>query len=119
MPGTRIDGNLVLGVLDAVAEAAERARGGEGPTLIEAMTYRHKGHSRSDPATYRPEGELEQWLERDPILLHERALGEAGVEPERLGEVRVSAQAAVAEALEQALAWPDPALADRFEDVWA
>jgi TPP-dependent pyruvate/acetoin dehydrogenase alpha subunit len=119
MAGHRIDGNVVLEVHDAVSAAAERARAGEGPTLIEAMTYRHKGHSRTDPATYRPEGELERWLERDPILLHERALAAAGVEAERLEAVREGAQAAVAAALELALGWPDPPLASRFEDIWA
>ena len=54
MPGIRIDGNDVAVVRATVAQAAERARAGDGPTLIEALTYRHKGHSRSDPATYRP-----------------------------------------------------------------
>jgi len=69
MPGIRIDGNDVVGVHEATAEAVARARAGDGPTLIEAMTYRHSGHSRSDPATYRPRGELARWRERDPILL--------------------------------------------------
>jgi acetoin:2,6-dichlorophenolindophenol oxidoreductase subunit alpha len=118
MPGTRIDGNAVLEVFRAVGSAAERARAGDGPTLIEAMTYRHKGHSRTDPATYRPDGELEEWLERDPILLHEGALAEAGVEAGRIDAVRDEAQAAVNEALEAALGWPDPPLKSRYEDVW-
>jgi len=83
------------------------------------MTYRQKGHSRTDPATYRPEGELERWLERDPIVLHETALREAGVEDEQLAAVRSGAEAAVAAALEEALAWPEPEPAERFEDVWA
>ena len=63
------------------------ARGHDGPTFIEALTYRQRGHSRSDPAAYRPAGELERWLERDPILLHERALAGAGVPRERLAEI--------------------------------
>lgn len=119
MPGARIDGNAVLEVHAAVSGAAERARAGEGPTLIEAMTYRHKGHSRTDPAAYRPEGELEAWLQRDPIALHERALREGGVDDDRLAAARDGAQAVVAEALERALAWSDAAPESRHEDVWA
>jgi acetoin:2,6-dichlorophenolindophenol oxidoreductase subunit alpha len=119
MAKARVDGNDVTVMHGAVLEAAERARAGGGPTLIEALTYRQKGHSRSDPATYRPEGELERWLARDPIALHERALLEAGVEAERVEAVRAGAAAAVAEALERARSWPEPEPDSRFEDVWA
>jgi TPP-dependent pyruvate/acetoin dehydrogenase alpha subunit len=119
MAKARIDGNEVLEVHATITEAAERARGGEGPTLVEALTYRHKGHSRSDPASYRPEGELEAWLERDPILLHERALVAAGAEQERVDEVRDAAERDVLEALERARGWPDPAPETRLEHVYA
>jgi TPP-dependent pyruvate/acetoin dehydrogenase alpha subunit len=119
MPGVRIDGNSVLEVRATVAAAGARARAGEGPTLIEAMTYRQKGHSRSDPGAYRPEGELDAWLERDPILLHDRALAAAHVPPSRLEGVRAAAELAVAEALERARAWPDPEPAARLENVYA
>jgi acetoin:2,6-dichlorophenolindophenol oxidoreductase subunit alpha len=119
MHGERIDGNVVTGVRDTVAAAAERARAGEGPSLIEAMTYRQAGHSRTDPGKYRPEGELEHWLQRDPILLAEQALAAAGVEDEKLAEVRGAAQQAVAEALERAMSWEDPEPAALHEHVWA
>jgi TPP-dependent pyruvate/acetoin dehydrogenase alpha subunit len=119
MPGLRIDGNAVLEVRAAVADAAAQARAGEGPTLIEAMTYRQKGHSRSDPAAYRPPGELDAWLERDPILLHERALAAGGVPAERLDAVRAGAAQAVADALQRALAWDDPEPCSRLEHVYA
>ncbi len=119
MPGVPVDGNDVLAVYDVVAQAVARGRSGEGPTLVEALTYRHKGHSRADPAKYRPPGELEAWLERDPILLCERALREAGVGDERLVAVRADAERAVAEAAERAKGWPDPAIAARLEDIWA
>jgi TPP-dependent pyruvate/acetoin dehydrogenase alpha subunit len=119
MPGVSIDGNDVGIVYDTIAEAAARARAGDGPTLVEARTYRHKGHSRSDPATYRPEGELEAWLERDPIVLHERALVAAGVDAARCEEIRAQAESDVTEALERALSWPDPAPESRLEHVLA
>src|SRR5215472_15829238 len=65
LPAEVIDGNDVAVVAETVGQAAERARSGGGPTVIEAQTYRHFGHSRTDPAAYRPEGELEAWLDRD------------------------------------------------------
>jgi acetoin:2,6-dichlorophenolindophenol oxidoreductase subunit alpha len=119
MAKERVDGNDVLAMHAATSAAAARARAGEGPTLIEALTYRHKGHSRSDPATYRPEGELERWLERDPIVLTERALTGAGVDAARLDELRATAVRSVADALERAKGWPDPAPESRMEHVYA
>jgi pyruvate dehydrogenase E1 component alpha subunit len=82
------------------------------------MTYRQKGHSRTDPAKYRPEGELEEWLARDPILLHGRWLAEAGVEGAEIDAAEAAAREAVAAALERALAWPEPEPAALHEDVW-
>jgi pyruvate dehydrogenase E1 component alpha subunit len=119
MPGVRIDGMDINVVHATVKEAVARARAGEGPTFIEAMTYRYKGHSRADPGAYRPEGELEQWLERDPILLHERALLAQGVEQHRLDAMRAEAEKTVAHALERAMSWDDPAPESRLEDVYA
>lgn len=119
MPGIRIDGNDVLEVHATVTAAAARARAGEGPTLIEAMTYRQKGHSRADPAKYRPDGELEAWLARDPIVLHERALAAGGVAQEQLDAIRAAAERAVEEALERAQSWPEPVVETRLEHVWA
>ena len=69
MPGVAVDGNDVEAVLAAARTAVARARAGEGPTLLECRTYRHKGHSRTDPARYRPADELEAWLARDPLTL--------------------------------------------------
>ncbi len=119
MPSARIDGNDVLGVRAVVGEAVERARRGDGPTLIEALTYRHSGHSRSDPGAYRPPGELERWLERDPITLFARVLEAQGIRPDEIEGVRAAAQAAVREATQRALDWSEPAAAERFEDVFA
>jgi len=114
-----VDGNDVLAVHATAAAAVERARAGDGPTLIEALTYRQKGHSRSDPAKYRPDGELEAWLERDPIALHERALLAGGVEQARIDELRAAAERDVDAALERARGWPDPAPESRLEHVYA
>ena len=119
MAKARIDGNDVVVVREAVAEAAARARNGEGPTLIEAMTYRHKGHSRSDPAKYRPEGELEEWLKRDPIVVAEQRLLELGTKQAELDAVRAEAEQTVREALERAQSWPDPDPAALMEGVYA
>jgi TPP-dependent pyruvate/acetoin dehydrogenase alpha subunit len=114
-----VDGNDVLAMRAATDEAVARGRAGEGPTLIEALTYRHKGHSRSDPGAYRPEGELEAWLERDPIPRHERALLAAGVEQDRLDAIRAEAEAEVLAALERARGWPDPDPAAQLEHIYA
>jgi len=119
MPGVRVDGNDVRAVRATVSEAVDRARAGDGPTFIEALTYRHKGHSRTDPGTYRPQEEVDAWLARDPIPAFERVLVAEGVPVERVEAAREAATAAVGEHLERALAWPDPAPAARFDHVYA
>jgi TPP-dependent pyruvate/acetoin dehydrogenase alpha subunit len=119
MAKARIDGNDVAVVHVAVSEAVERARAGEGPTFIEALTYRHRGHSRSDPAKYRPPGELEEWLKRDPIPRCEAGLAEDGVAADELATLRETAEREVREALERAEGWPDPEAAAGREHVWA
>jgi TPP-dependent pyruvate/acetoin dehydrogenase alpha subunit len=119
MPGVVVDGNDVFAVHATAGEAAARARSGEGPTLIESLTYRQVGHSRSDPAKYRPEGELDEWLARDPIVLLERSLIERGVAAEDLEASRAKVEQEVAGALERAKSWPDPALDARFENVFS
>jgi pyruvate dehydrogenase E1 component alpha subunit len=119
LEGIQVDGQDIGRVHDTVTEAVARARAGEGPSFIEALTYRYKGHSRSDPGAYRPEGELEQWMERDPIVLHERALVAAGIDAARCEELRENAKKAVSDALERAMGWPDPAPAARLEHVFA
>ncbi len=119
MRAEQVDGNDVSAVQAAVAAACEAARGGHGPTFLEALTYRHMGHSRSDPGAYRPEGELERWRERDPITLLEQRLEADGVARADLDDARTAARQAVEEATARALAWPDPEPDDRFESVWA
>ena len=80
IPARVVDGNDLLAVEQAAVEAVAVARSGGGPSLLECQTYRHYGHSKSDPATYRPKGELESWLERDPLIVTRARLVEAGVD---------------------------------------
>lgn len=82
LPAVTVDGNNVLAVADAVGAAVERARSGEGPSLVECLTYRQGGHKRDDPATYRPRDEVERWLARDPLVRMRRALIAAGLSGE-------------------------------------
>ena len=117
MPGVSVDGNDVFAVYATARGAVQRARGGLGPTFIEALTYRQVGHSRTDPAKYRPDGELEEWLTRDPILLLARKLLENGVSPEELDELKDTVVQDVAGALERAMSWPAPAVESRLENV--
>ena len=110
MPSAVVDGNDLWAVVDAAREAIDRARSGGGPTLLEMQTYRHYGHSKSDPATYRPKEEVERWLERDPIKLTRARLLERGSPRTRSPRPRKTsrrARQAVANAL--AAPYPDPA----------
>ncbi|MBB4660505.1 thiamine pyrophosphate-dependent dehydrogenase E1 component subunit alpha [Conexibacter arvalis] len=119
MPGVRVDGNDVVAVRRVVAEAVARARAGEGPTFVEGLTYRHRGHSRTDPAKYRPAGELERWLEHDPIPRLEALLAERGVAAAAIAQARADAESAVAEGYAAALAASAPAVELIHEDVYA
>ncbi|MGH9064484.1 MAG: thiamine pyrophosphate-dependent dehydrogenase E1 component subunit alpha [Acidimicrobiales bacterium] len=114
-----IDGNDADAVYRAASGALARARAGEGPSLVEAVTYRHGGHSRADPAKYRPPEEVAQWLERDPIPSYRSRLLEAGATEADLAAIEASAQAAVDQATEEAKggAPPDPGLV--LSDLWA
>jgi pyruvate dehydrogenase E1 component alpha subunit len=78
IPGVIVDGQDVEAVHATMTDAVARARAGDGPTLVEAKTYRYRGHSRTDPASYRPDGELDAWRSRDPIELLGRKLAAAG-----------------------------------------
>ncbi|MBV9662191.1 MAG: thiamine pyrophosphate-dependent dehydrogenase E1 component subunit alpha [Acidimicrobiales bacterium] len=114
-----IDGNDADVVFTAAAEACSRARAGDGPTLIEAETYRHFGHSNSDPAKYRPEAEVEEWLERDPITIYRSRLLAEGLDESVLTQIDVSADDAVEQAASAALAAPVPTVDEIEKNVWA
>lgn len=120
MPGEVVDGNDVEAVSAVATKAIERARSGEGPTLIEAKTYRHRGHSRTDPAKYRPEDEVKEWLARDPIIRFRKVIVEGGhADKSDLDAIDEAARAEAAEAAEQAnaSAWPEPQ--DRMDVAFA
>ncbi len=119
LPAEMIDGNDVLVVYDAVRRAAERAREGEGPTVIEARTYRHFGHSRTDPAKYRPDGELDRWLKHDPLDVAREHLSDHGVPDDDVTEADQRATATVEAAVQAASAAPGADPADALTDVWA
>jgi pyruvate dehydrogenase E1 component alpha subunit len=118
--GAVVDGNDVLAVYEATQKAVERARKGEGPTLIECKTYRHKGHSRVDPAKYRPKEEVEQWLAKDPIkrfkekLLQTNTLTEAEIQ-----QIEKQVLDEVEEAVKFSMESPYPAPEEALEDVYA
>jgi len=121
IPGVRVDGNDVLACYAVMAEAAERARAGEGPTLIEAVTYRMGPHTTSDdPTRYRHNEELEQWADRDPIARYRTYLQNIGVWTERLDQ-RVTAHASRlrTDLRDNIIGTPDPDVLEMFDTVYA
>jgi TPP-dependent pyruvate/acetoin dehydrogenase alpha subunit len=119
IPGVIVDGQDAEAVYAAVQDAVSRARAGHGPTLIEAKTYRYKGHSRTDPAAYRPPGELDQWLARDPInILANRMQGDGQLTIAQFEHMQQAAQNAVQDATTWALEQPYPPLEAAYEDIW-
>ena len=119
LPAEILDGNDVVVVAGAVARAAERARSGAGPTVLEAKTYRHFGHSRTDPASYRPAEEVEQWLRRDPLDLARARLDALGVPAASVAAADERVARIVQEAVAAAKAAPGPDPAQPLTDVWA
>jgi len=114
-----VDGNDADEVYRTAVKFMNRARKGGGPALIEAMTYRHSGHSRADPAKYRPEGELEKWLERDPVKLYRERLLGLGIVENTLKDLENEAMRKVDEATATAKASRPPSIAAIEKDVWA
>jgi TPP-dependent pyruvate/acetoin dehydrogenase alpha subunit len=108
VPAETIDGMSVWTVREAAERAVAHARAGEGPAFVEALTYRFVGHSRSDPGAYRPEGELEQWRARDPILVLRRQLEAEGVDAAGLDELEQEVTDELERMRESGLAAPFP-----------
>ncbi len=120
IPGVVVDANDVLEVLGAARAAVARARAGDGPTLLELKTYRRGGHFQGDPCKYRTREEEAQWQSRDPVGRFRAVVLQAGVfSPDELTSVEAGLTAEITEAIEFALASPDPVPADALDHVYA
>ena len=114
-----VDGNDADAVWRIAQAAFARARAGDGPSLIEAKTYRHFGHSRADPGKYRPDEEVAAWIERDPIPMYRNRLIEFGFAESLVDGVDADVMARVDEATEAAKASPEPAISELETEMWA
>jgi TPP-dependent pyruvate/acetoin dehydrogenase alpha subunit len=119
MPGVTVDGNEILAVSAAVGNAVERARSGEGPSLVETQTYRWRGHSKSDANRYRTREEIDTWKEKCPIIRFTGHLLEAGVSQAEIDKVLANANSVIEEAVTFAEACPEPDLKDIERGVYA
>lgn len=120
LPGVQVDGNDVMAVFAAVSLAAERARSGAGPTLVEGVTYRMGAHTTADdPTRYRSDDEVKGWECKDPILRLERHLDREGILPAAAAEaLRAEARSLVRAEFEVAEAHPAPTLEDTFKYLY-
>ncbi len=119
MPGDIVDGQDAEAIYDAVSIAAVRARDGKGPSFLELKTYRYRGHSRTDAGPYRPEGELEEWLKRDPIdILKGRMIAAGQLDDAEFTEMQNAAKREVHTSLEWAKAEPFPILEELLTDIY-
>jgi acetoin:2,6-dichlorophenolindophenol oxidoreductase subunit alpha len=119
LPAEIIDGNDVVKVHDTMEGAVDRARAGDGPTIIEALTYRHYGHSRADPAKYRPADEVERWMQRDPLLVARERLTSLDIDEADIDAADARAAEIVKAAIQEAKDAPPPEPATALTDVWA
>lgn len=121
IPGATVDGNDVEAVVEATEKAIARARRGEGPTLLEFMTYRWQGHFAGDPAAYRPEDEVKEWVEqKDPLKVTRKVLVEReGCSPEQLLDIESRANAEVLAMVDFCLQSPAPEAKDALKYVYA
>jgi acetoin:2,6-dichlorophenolindophenol oxidoreductase subunit alpha len=119
LPAEIIDGNDVVAVHETVKVAVDRARRGDGSTVIEAQTYRHFGHSRADPAKYRPADEVERWMQRDPLRIARDRLTSLGVDEADIDAADARVAQVVDAAVQDARDAPFPDPAQALTDVWA
>ena len=119
IPGVIVDGQDAEAVYSVMKQAEARAQAGEGPTLIEAKTYRYRGHSRSDPAPYRPAGELDIWKKRDPInILAERMITDQQLTDAEFNTMKKAAEDAIEDATHWAMNQPYPPVEAANDDIW-
>jgi pyruvate dehydrogenase E1 component alpha subunit len=114
-----VDGNDADLMYGVARKTLERARRGDGPSLVEAVTYRRGGHSRADPAAYRPKAEVEAWYERDPVALYRARLLKSGVNPARLEDIERIARDKVDQATDEARQAPPPSLGEIESNLWS
>jgi pyruvate dehydrogenase E1 component alpha subunit len=119
IPGLTVDGNDAAIVYGAMQEPLRRARAGEGPTLLECMTYRHGGHHVNDPGLYLPADELARWKERDPLIVLRERLGRAGVDDAAVAKIDERVEALLEEAVEFATESSDPSVDELLAEVGA
>jgi pyruvate dehydrogenase E1 component alpha subunit len=113
-----VNGQDVQAVIKSVAAAVDYARSGSGPTLLEMKTYRYSGHSRSDPATYRPEGELESWKKKDPLDIEESFLIANNIlSKQETTNLRASVETRISQSIELVLASKEPSIDQIFRHV--
>ncbi len=119
VPGVRVDGMDVLAVRETVAEHLERARSERQPTLVEAFTYRYRGHSAADPEVYRTKEEVEEWRKKDPVkVFRDRLLAEGVISEDQLTELRERLERVVIGAVEFADASPEPPLESLYDHLY-
>jgi pyruvate dehydrogenase E1 component alpha subunit len=119
LEGIIVDGNDADAVYQVAREVIESARSGAGPALVEAQTYREGGHSRADPAKYRPSAEVEAWKARDPIPMYHQRLLRLGVPEADLSTIQQGVARTVDEATDFARNGPEPSYDTMMADVWA
>jgi acetoin:2,6-dichlorophenolindophenol oxidoreductase subunit alpha len=120
LPGVTVDGNDVMAVRDEVAAAVARARSGDGPSLVEALTYRYKGHSKSDKNLYRTRDEIADWRQRDPIPRFTKlVMGQKLIDEETASSIEREAQRTVERAVRDAMEQPDPSVVGIEDEVYA
>lgn len=120
IPGETVDGNDILAVRGAVSEAVRRARAGDGPTLLEAQTYRWKGHSKSDQNLYRTRDEISSWRERDPITRFAKTMiDEGSLTDEDAQAIASEARTRVADAVEISRSDPEPSISGIEDEAYA
>ena len=119
MPHMAIDGMDIHAVRKGIGEAVDRARSGGGPTLVEAKTYRFSGHSRADQALYRPEGELEKWQKRDPLLVTEQDLiARKLITQDKIDQMKSTMETDLGALAKKVESDPEPELSAMFSNIW-
>lgn len=119
MPGLTVDGNDAAVVYGAMQEPVRRARAGEGPSLVECMTFRHGGHHVNDPGLYLPAEELQRWKARDPLIVLRERLARTGVDEATIAAIDERVELLLEEAVEFATASPNPSLEEFLAEVMA